>query len=244
LPGQWLDTYVPGITKAGGFTITSPPSAASAGLCEPHLELAIQKSPENAVAAWLWQPEESIMGANLQVRVGGGFVFPPPSFRLNDMTTVVFIAGGVGINPLMSMISHIGEANDFPNLQVFVFYASKMPHQGGLENILFVPRIAALFANSRITGQFNMFLTGSAGGRQLLSPSRRAPPFLDSVVAVHEGRLSMADLGQVLRGRDSHSSVFYICGPPAMTDSLSESLCSESSELCASPDQIMTEKWW
>lgn len=42
LPGQWLDTFIPGLEKAGGFTITSTPSEARPS---PHssafLELAV-----------------------------------------------------------------------------------------------------------------------------------------------------------------------------------------------------------
>lgn len=85
LPGQWLDVFVPGITKPGGFTITSPPSKArlpSPGAPTadepPYLELAIQKSPENVVANWLWQPVPAILNAEIWIRVGGSFVWPPP----------------------------------------------------------------------------------------------------------------------------------------------------------------------
>lgn len=96
LPGQWLDVFVPGISKPGGFTITSPPSKAriaAAGAAggsgddamdpassppPPYLELAVQKSPENVVAQWLWQPADAILSSELHVRVGGSFVWPPP----------------------------------------------------------------------------------------------------------------------------------------------------------------------
>lgn len=45
----------------------------------PYLELAVQKSPDNVVAKWLWQPIPSILSSSaLQVRVGGSFVWPPP----------------------------------------------------------------------------------------------------------------------------------------------------------------------
>jgi hypothetical protein len=59
--------------------------------------LAIQRSPDNPPAAWLWQPEEDIQGKEIQVRVGGSFVFPPPGLDINKIKRVMFIAGGVGI---------------------------------------------------------------------------------------------------------------------------------------------------
>lgn len=132
LPGQWLDVYVPGVPKAGGFTITSTPSRArgrrtsalstesaavtaageevGGGGGEPgayayaYLELAVQKSPENPPAAWLWQEEGTILDKELRVRVGGSFVWPPPGINVrSSLRKAVFVAGGVGVNPLMSM---------------------------------------------------------------------------------------------------------------------------------------------
>ena len=100
-PGQWLDVFCPDIEKAGGFTITSPPSFAKPDtlntLHKPFLELAVQRSPDNPPAAWLWQPAEEIIGKELAVRVGGSFVWPPPGLNPTVVTRVVFIAGGVGI---------------------------------------------------------------------------------------------------------------------------------------------------
>lgn len=46
-PGQWLDTFIPGLDKAGGFTITSTPSEARPSSPSPaFLELAVS-------SAWL-----------------------------------------------------------------------------------------------------------------------------------------------------------------------------------------------
>jgi len=91
---------VPNVEKAGGFTITSVPREALAqsdAAHAPYVELAVQQSPENPPAAWLWQPEEDILGAQVKVRVGGRFVWPPPRIDVQKIRRVVFIAGGVGI---------------------------------------------------------------------------------------------------------------------------------------------------
>lgn len=82
---------MPGIHRPGGFTITSPPSKARGRAAPPEqpgpatqaaqppfLELAVQRSPDNVVARWLWQPTDAILSAQLHVRVGGSFVWPPP----------------------------------------------------------------------------------------------------------------------------------------------------------------------
>ena len=75
-----------------------------------YLELAVQRSPDNAAAAWLWQEDDGsggdrhgLLGRELRVRVGGSFVWPPPGVNVRALRRVVFVAGGVGVNPLMSM---------------------------------------------------------------------------------------------------------------------------------------------
>ncbi|KAL1958191.1 hypothetical protein VTO42DRAFT_5046 [Malbranchea cinnamomea] len=175
LPGQWLDVHIPSIPRAGGFTITSTPEEAadrwhqtnyeevddhsrSQGRHEPYIELAVQKSPSNPPAAWLWRPEEQILGTDLKVRVGGSFVWPPPlSAGIESVKKVVFVAGGVGINPLVSMLSHIHQNRTslLDSTQLHLLYSTRLPEppEGSvapssfvvtskqLDKILFLPRI-------------------------------------------------------------------------------------------------------
>ena len=96
-PGQWLDTFIPDIPKAGGFTITSTPSEAKPTNNSPaYLELAVQKS-SNPPAQWLWRPQDEILGQKLAVRVGGSFTWPPTHLNFPEIDRLVLIAGGVGI---------------------------------------------------------------------------------------------------------------------------------------------------
>lgn len=87
---------IPGLPKAGGFTITSTPAEASSISKEPYLELAVQKS-DNPPAQWLWKNPEKILNTELRVRVGGSFTWPPPGINEHDIERAVFVAGGVGI---------------------------------------------------------------------------------------------------------------------------------------------------
>jgi hypothetical protein len=59
--------------------------------------LAIQRSPDNPPAAWLWQDTKNVLGEEIKVRVGGSFIWPPTSVDINDVENVIFVAGGVGI---------------------------------------------------------------------------------------------------------------------------------------------------
>ncbi|KAG8415224.1 hypothetical protein J3459_011081 [Metarhizium acridum] len=144
----------------------------------------------------------------------------------------------------MSMLSYIGETDGFSKPDVSVFYASKLPDRGGLESILFVQRVAALFADGRVKGKFKMYLTGSPESLQRFKRCRKAHRVIDKLVEVQEGRLSAADLCPDPTNGDRSSSMFYICGPPTMTDSMFTSLTSGNPGLSISPAQIMTERWW
>lgn len=102
LPGQWVDLHIPDVPQIGGFTITSTPREAGVvanGLVQNggYLELAIQKSPRNPPAAWLWRPAADIIGSKLGVRIGGSFVWPPSIALVTKIRRLVLIAGGVGL---------------------------------------------------------------------------------------------------------------------------------------------------
>ncbi|KAI0115450.1 hypothetical protein GGR51DRAFT_406695 [Nemania sp. FL0031] len=210
LPGQWLDVYVPGVPQAGGFTITSAPREAclahptttaesegadddggKTGAQGPYIELAVQKSPDNPPAAWLWRsPQTALLGAELRVRVGGSFVWPPPGInvRARLLRRVVFVAGGVGVNPLVAMLSSLASsspstststaaaaAGDF---EVRFLYSLKDPgvsttgttgergtRAGARDGrkMLFLERIARMFREGRVKGRLEVFLTGGTG---------------------------------------------------------------------------------
>ncbi|KAI1172296.1 hypothetical protein F4777DRAFT_519173 [Nemania sp. FL0916] len=183
LPGQWLDVYVPGVEKAGGFTITSPPAEArrqhpsdsnndntnnKVGPGGPYIELAIQKSPSNPPAAWLWRnPPTSLLGSELRVRVGGSFVWPPPGINARALRRVVFVAGGVGVNPLVAMLSHLASAagpssSSSGHLEVRFLYSLRDPDgkPRDAKRMLFLERIARVFRRGAVKGRLELFLTG------------------------------------------------------------------------------------
>ncbi|KAL1881156.1 hypothetical protein VTK73DRAFT_4603 [Phialemonium thermophilum] len=242
LPGQWLDVYVPGVPKAGGFTITSPPSKAkpSSEGSPGYLELAIQKSPDNAPAAWLWQPRERVLGSELEVRVGGSFVWPPSGVAVHTLRTAVFVAGGVGINPLMSMLSAIAERPC--SFEVDLLYSVRVKPVDGASSdiatakILFLERIAGLFGEGKIRGTLKLFLTGGLG-------DGKGTIFYNGThVHFEKRRLTIDDVAHAV-GPDQRLSVVYVCGVPTMTDEVVERLTSPDG-LDMEPHRVLCEKWW
>lgn len=240
LPGQWLDVFTPGIARAGGFTITSPPSKARSSDAETppgHFELAVQKSPDNPPAAWLWQEEAVILNSELHVRVGGSFVWPPPGINVHTLRRVVFVAGGVGINPLVSMLSSLAEKSGWP-FEVTFLYSIKDP--GGereAERILFLERLANIFAREKVKGELKLFLTGGSDKEGVVSCNEVDVPFAGR-------RLTVKDIEQALGSpSDRRFAAVYVCGVPTMTDGLVSQLTGKDG-LGMEPHRVLQEKWW
>jgi NAD(P)H-flavin reductase len=236
LPGQWVDVHVPGVSKAGGFTITSPPSL-------PYLELAIQSSPLNPPAAWLWREPETILGSELQVRVGGSFVWPPGPEE-SAIKEVVFVAGGVGINPLMSIVSHLEQKKqEAGRLDFDVKFLYTMKDLGSNANpseILFLERLLGVFESLRSEGQFQLFLTSGEnegerkGSENLVIGSKE--------VEVKRRRITDSDLTDALGPvGERKGTVCYICGVPTMTDDFVERVKNAEG---MERENVLSEKWW
>ncbi|KAJ5567662.1 hypothetical protein N7535_006968 [Penicillium sp. DV-2018c] len=274
LPGQWLDVNIPSIAQAGGFTITStpadaeelPPPEASGTLVEeevdalpetesqgrqPYVELAVQDSPANPAAAWLWRPKEDILGKELSIRVGGSFVWPPAGVSLSSVKNVVLVAGGVGINPLISILSHLNnnEPHTTKPKTIRVLYSSRLPQGTAstdtkLDAILFLPRIRQIIrsqeSSHRLQISLDLFLTNLASSADLISAGST------SDITIHTGRISDADLRAAALGTDAEldprGTVCYVCGPPPMTDAVVESLRQILGE--DGIQRVLFEKWW
>ncbi|PWY95129.1 hypothetical protein BO94DRAFT_553075 [Aspergillus sclerotioniger CBS 115572] len=264
LPGQWLDVHIPSISNAGGFSITSTPADAQilpsleppiTAVDEsdnppidphgrpPYLELAVRHAPLNPASAWLWRPAHEILGTELSVRVGGSFVWPPSGVDLTRIRNVVFIAGGVGINPLISMLSHLNNGDDeatalqHPNLNIRFLYSTKLPREEGnrgrrsLEQVLFLSRLRQIIASQsqfrRLRIELDLFVTDleQGEGEALLVGERED-------LTLHARRINQRDLEKAISGSDGkvkvEETVCYVCGPPGMTDEL----------------RVYYEKWW
>lgn len=239
----------------------------------------MQESPENEPAAWLWRPEDDILGETLRVRVGGRFVFPPLSAPWakekdasagggdvgNGLKKVVFVAGGVGVNPLVSMLSYIADNNNSAAEEqarivdeVVFLYVSKMPRSGRLTDILFLDRITRFFGEGSVRGRVKLFVTGAAaaaaaaedttssslqgmaGGSGSTITGGTMRQMNGTRVEVQRRRITSADVEDAVgNGRHDPGTVVYVCGPRGMTDELVERLAGFMDSR-----RVLTEKWW
>ncbi|KAK3178649.1 hypothetical protein OEA41_000786 [Lepraria neglecta] len=247
LPGQWLDVHVPGIPQAGGFTITSTPCDLKR---KNYLELAVQNSPTNPPAAWLWQTASKILDSELLIRVGGSFVWPPPGIDIVSVETLVFVAGGVGINPLISTLSHLHQnKQDCPPRLEFLYSARKGP-SGNISSILFLDRLRSIFGPGFATlRNYKLFVTNAvtpkeASGEERLEAIRSFKGDMDYVGEgnIERRRFEQQDLIDAIGPVENRGGVVaYVCGPPPMTDwAVSVLKGAEGMQ----EERVLCEKWW
>ncbi|RVX66153.1 hypothetical protein B0A52_09882 [Exophiala mesophila] len=258
LPGQYIDLYIPNIDVVGGFTITSAPQDSNQSQEDPHIELAIQSSPDNPPAAYLWRPISQILDSTVSFKVGGTFVYPPLTLsrqKCEKIDRAVFIAGGVGINPIMSMISAIDEVGvkqavgSMPK-KVRVLYSARRGYtpQGEKEDVLFEHRLEEIARkwnkHPQVDYKYRFFQTGLSGGPTTGS-KRSASPFDNpnpDNMTTHNGRITHDDLFDAIGPeRSRRNTVIYVCGLPTMTDEFVYLF-----EGCPGLDEnrVLCEKWW
>ncbi len=200
--------------------------------------MAVQEAPENPAAAWLWKPEEEILGRHLDVRVGGSFVCPPTE-GLGGVRRIVLVAGGVGINPLMSILGYIADEGGKLNVKVSLLYSTKVPEDENLGKVLFWDRIVDLFRRGRVAGIAKLFLTGAVAHVGDFTGGKTGE------VDINFGRTARDDiLPEIRAGGSKGSTLIYVCGPPAMTDYFVGMLTAPdmASEIDAA--HVKSENWW
>ncbi len=184
----------------------------------------------------------------MDFRVGGNFTFPPVTLtkqEREDLDTVIFIAGGVGINPVMSMLSAM-DWNGFSEIggrkKIRVLYGSKREVVDGVPGkILFEERLEA------IARRWDRYVEGVDFTVEFLETgdgAREDDPEADlnRVVRIWKGRITHQDLADALgRETEGGNGVIYVCGPPIMTDDFVQ----ESKNAPGMDERrVLCEKWW
>jgi ferredoxin-NADP reductase len=213
------------------------------------MELAIQKATGNSPAAFFWRPEKEILDTELQIRVGGRFVYPPPDLSQEEsrgIKRIIFVAGGVGINPIMSILEHLHMESllhqrdgGIPSLRLL--YGSRA--QTG-EAILFHDRIARIMGQyeDQQTGQ-NMDYDYSAAIYVTGTPDCKLLDLLktNNMKHVHERIKPSCALDALGPRAGRENTVAYVCGPKLMTDESVETLSGADG---MDPKRVLCEKWW
>lgn len=198
-----------------------------------------------------------ILDAQVSFRVGGNFVYPPPTLGREDCEQIdraVFVAGGVGVNPIMSMISAMEtqgpeRLGGMPRTMK-VLYTSRRgrnAQSGEGEEILFEKRLADMAArwkgHKSVDYKYTLFVT-TGGDSQAKVETEESDPTTGGAAAfkLEPRRITQRDLADALGPEDERrNTVVYVCGLPDMTDDFVAWLQKQPG---MDEKRVLCEKWW
>jgi len=213
--GNWVDFFIDGVSKVGGYSMCSTPAEL------PRLRLAVKRS-KHPPAAWC-HSEAAVAGATVQVKAGGQFSWDP-IVDGPGVGHLLFLAGGIGINPLYSMLQAASAVapSALPELRrISLLYSASKPSELAFRGHL-----------EEMAGQDGRLRLDLRVTRNEEEPWIGATGRIDAEAIAAALAEAAAPTQEVLA---------YVCGPPAMTDSLTEVL---TSELGLPADRVRFEKWW
>ena len=182
-PGQFLEVEVPGTDVRRAYSIANPPN------WDGRAELLIHLRPGGAFSTWL--ADQAQTGARLTVRG------PQGAFGLRDhgVRPRWFVAGGMGLAPMLSMMRRMAEWADPHPVHLFL----------GVGTDAEVPELPEL-------AETGAQLTDFAVTTSAWQPG---PDWTGTVGTPVDA------LAEALAGRTETPDV-YVCGPPAMVDAAAE----------------------
>jgi ferredoxin-NADP reductase len=239
-PGQYVNLFVDvdGVLTSRPYSMSSPPPvpipgrAGGAGTEERHntLDLTVRDKPGGFVAPYLLNEVE--IGDEFETTGPAGNFYHEP---LIDGDDLVFLAGGSGITPFMSILRDSVTSTRGGTLptgmassprQIHLLYGSRMP-----EDVIFGDELTELAANDPNL-DYDLVISEPPPGYEGLS-----------------GFLS-ADLVADRLG-DLQGKTFYICGPSIMYDFCLACLTELGvpqhkikRELYGPPDDVTAEPGW
>ncbi len=203
IPGQFMNLafWIGGARMNRSYSISSSPTNRA------YLDLTVRREPRGAVSRHI----DDLLKVGDDIEAGG----PVGRFTFTgtEADSIVLIAGGVGITPMMSIALYLTQ-QEWPG-DIFFFYACRAP-----KDFIFAKQIGDL---ERQNPHLHVIVTMSSTD----STDWQGP----------QGRLSKALFMQ--RVPRLASRRFHLCGPPAMMDAVKEILA----ELGVPAEQVKTESF-
>ena len=179
LPGQWIDCFIDidGKTEVAGYSITSSPTE------DGWFSIAVKLVGDSAVTDYLH--DSAAVGDSLIVEGGQGDFH----YAGNDSHPLAFIAGGIGITPIASIIRYID--NSALKVPATLVYSASLPSE-----LLFLEEFEAMVArNPHFRARFSVTRPHSE-------------PW--------SGRTGRIDATTLQDAGINANTFCYLCGPPEM----------------------------
>jgi ferredoxin-NADP reductase len=201
VPGQFLNVSF-GI---GGARMNRSYSISSSPTPREYVELTVRREPRGAVSRHI----DDLLKVGDQIEAGGPI--GKFTFTGTEADSIVLIAGGVGITPMMSITRYLTERSWAGD--IFFVYACRAP-----TDFIFANEITAL---QHVNPKLRVVVTMSRPE----GTTWRGP----------RGRITKELLTQTVPNLASRR--IHLCGPPLMMDSVKAIL----TELQVHPDKVKTE---
>lgn len=233
-PGNWVDFFIPGVEKVGGYSICSLPAEL------PLLRLAVKRS-QHPPAAWC-HSNSAAPGAVVQVKAGGQFCWDP-AVDSHGTSHLLLVAGGIGINPLYSILqAAVAAASELaPSLRhITMLYsaasAGELAFRGHLQ------QLAA--CDTRVRLAFHVTREARPPAADAAASAAGAMGADKATEGLRFGRITPEEILGALHLAETPSSevLAYVCGPPSMTDEMCEALTSPL--LSVPHSRVRSERWW
>uniref|UniRef100_A0AAQ5ZBH5 Oxidoreductase NAD-binding domain-containing protein 1 n=1 Tax=Amphiprion ocellaris TaxID=80972 RepID=A0AAQ5ZBH5_AMPOC len=220
--GQWVDFFIPGVETVGGFSMCSNPGLLQR---EGVIELAV-KYTKHPPAHWVHTV--CTVGSSVAMRVGGEFFFDPsPSDPSVDL---LLVAGGVGINPLYSVLLHTTDL-----LRLNQASGGRDCNIGSAHLCYSAKNTQELLFKGSIIEACREFPDKLSCDFHVTQQSTDVDPHLQPFIK--RGRIAAEELRAHV---DPQRTMCYLCGPPPMIEAISKTLM----DLGLPKDRILFEKWW
>ena len=180
--GQWVDLFVriDGAEAIAGYSITSSPAD------QGRIDLAVKLLGDNPVTHYLHK--EARVGDQVEVQLGGEFYY---TAEMAD--SLVLIAGGIGLTPLMSIMRYVDESA--ADAEAVLIYSAGTPSE-----LLFKDRLDGMVSrNPRIRCGYTVTRPGDESW---------------------DGSTGRIDAALLKRARVDLAALYYVCGPPPMIRSM------------------------
>ena len=212
--GEYINLFV----DVGGIRTSRPYSIASSPTQSGYYEIAVRRVDDGFVSNYLL--DELKVGALLKSSSPAGNFHYNPLYHGGNL---LFIAGGSGITPFMSMIRELSDRN--LSRRIHMFYGSRV--EGDVIYLDELKRIAAAHKNFSYDIVVSEPSDGFTGEKGFISAD------------LIKGRISLKD------------SMFFVCGPEAMynfclpeLDKLKVPLRKIRVEIMGAPRDITLQPGW
>jgi ferredoxin-NADP reductase len=270
-PGQWVDFHVPDSTLIGGYSIcstprtlmedgvielavkrsTHPPAAWVHASAKPGVDVQMQVG-----GSFVYDAEEArrqgllpvetkedattSAGADPAAAAAAASAAAPP-LTPPDSAPALFVVGGVGITPMISMAHYRAErvsatANKDSSSAPVSDASSTFIFSAREENeLVFRAELESIAAAAPATAPFRLYLstTAGTGGKHAEGEWKLAPE-------LNAGRVPLALLRAELERVANAKGHCYLCGPPQMVDELLPIVQKHIQD----SRRVHFERWW